>query len=175
MPQFFRHCGAARLRQLGFLLLTLSLPWAAQAVQVWAGQVITVVDGDTLVLLKNGEQAPVKLRIEGIDAPEICQSGGAQAREALTRLAWRQSVVVRLQGQDSYGRQVGRVSVQGLDVGAELVRSGQAWASQFRTGKGPYAHLQRQAQHQKIGLFSAKQKAMPPSMFRKFHGSCHAP
>jgi endonuclease YncB( thermonuclease family) len=54
-----------------------------------------------------------------------------------------------------------------------MVRSGMAWAYRFRTGKGPYAGLQRQAQKQKIGLFAAPEAAMSPPVFRKFHGTCH--
>jgi endonuclease YncB( thermonuclease family) len=116
---------------------------------------------------------PVKLRIDGIDAPEICQPGGAQARDTMIRLALRKSVEVDDRGQDIYGRQVGRLSVDGVDLGAEMVRSGMAWAYRFRTGKGPYAGLQRQAQTQKMGVFAAPEAAMSPPVFRKFHGTCH--
>jgi endonuclease YncB( thermonuclease family) len=48
-----------------------------------------------------------------------------------------------------------------------------AWAYSFRTGKGPYAALQRQAEKQKKGIFSTQEAAMSPALFRKFHGICH--
>jgi endonuclease YncB( thermonuclease family) len=131
------------------------------------------MDGDTVLLLRHGQLEPVKLRIDGIDAPEICQPGGAQARDTMIRLALRKSVEVDDRGQDIYGRQVGRLSVDGVDLGAEMVRSGMAWAYRFRTGKGPYAGLQRQAQTQKMGVFAAPEAAMSPPVFRKFHGTCH--
>ena len=88
-------------------------------------------------------------------------------------LALRKSVQVTDRGQDSYGRQIGRLSVDGVDLGAEMVRSGQAWAYNFRTGKGPYAALQRQAEKQKKGIFATQEAAMSPALFRKFHGICH--
>jgi endonuclease YncB( thermonuclease family) len=131
------------------------------------------MDGDTVLLVRHGQLEPVKLRIDGIDAPEICQPGGAQARDTMIRLALRKSVEVDDRGQDIYGRQVGRLSVDGVDLGAEMVRSGMAWAYRFRTGKGPYAGLQRQAQTQKMGVFAAPEAAMSPPVFRKFHGTCH--
>jgi endonuclease YncB( thermonuclease family) len=49
-----------------------------------------------------------------------------------------------------------------------------AWAYRFRTGKGPYSALQREAEQQKKGLFAATETAMSPSVFRKFHGSCQS-
>lgn len=156
-----------------WLVLALSGHWGAQASEAWTGWVSWVMDGDTVLLVRQGQLEPVKLRIDGIDAPEICQPGGVQARDTMIRLAMRKSVEVGDRGQDVYGRQVGRLSVDGVDLGAEMVRSGMAWAYRFETGKGPYAGLQRQAQTQKTGLFAAPEVAMSPHVFRKFHGTCH--
>lgn len=156
--------------------LVLWLSWtvgaAAADADGWFGKVMVVMDGDTVLLWRDDQGKPVKLRIDGIDAPEVCQVGGAQAREVLTRLAWRESVRVDDRGVDSYGRSVGRVWVNGVDLGGEMVRSGWAWAYRFRTGKGPYAGLQRQAQKQKVGVFAAPEEAMPPPVFRRLHGAC---
>lgn len=160
-------------RCLLVLALTLFGGSAAQATETWLGWVSWVMDGDTVLLVREGQTELVKLRIEGIDAPETCQVGGPQARDALIVLALRKPVQVLDLGPDSYGRQVGRLSLDGLDLGAEMVRSGKAWAYRYRTGKGPYAGLQRQAQQQKIGIFAQAQTPMSPAVFRKFHGPCH--
>jgi endonuclease YncB( thermonuclease family) len=130
------------------------------------------MDGDTVLLVRDGQHEPVKLRMDGIDAPETCQPGGVEARDAMIRLALRKPVQVVNHGHDVYGRQIGRLSMDNVDLGAEMVRSGMAWAYRFRTGKGPDAGLQRQAQKQKIGLFAAPETAMSPPLFRKFHGTC---
>jgi endonuclease YncB( thermonuclease family) len=90
----------------------------------------------------------------------------------MIRLALRKSVEVDDRGQDVYGRQVGRLSVDGVDLGAEMVRSGMAWAYRFQTGKGPYAGLQRQAEKQKKGVFASDFEPLPPPDFRKRHGPC---
>lgn len=145
----------------------------ALAEETWSGWVSWVMDGDTVLLVRAGHSEPVKLRIDGVDAPESCQPGGRASRDELIRLVHRKQVLVSDLGQDSYGRQVGRLSVEGVDVGAALVRSGMAWAYRFRTGRGPYAALQRQAQKDKKGLFSDPEAAMSPPVFRRFHGACH--
>lgn len=153
----------------GLLLLALAAP-ALAAQMAW---VSWVMDGDTVLLVPDGEGDPVRLRIQGIDAPESCQPGGEAARNALIALVLRRSVRVEADGQDSYGRQLGRLWLEGQDVGAEMVRSGMAWAYGFRTGRGPYAALQREAQRERRGLFSDPDTAMSPAVFRRFHGSCH--
>ena len=169
LRHFSRH-----LRPVQCLVALLwCLPGGVQAAESWTGWVSWVMDGDTVLLVREGQHEPVKLRIQGIDAPESCQPGGSASRDALIGLALRKSVQVEDQGQDSYGRQIGRLSVNGVDLGAEMVRSGMAWAYKFRTGKGPYAGLQRQAQQQKTGLFGDTETAMSPPIFRKFHGTCH--
>ncbi|WP_295500475.1 thermonuclease family protein [Limnohabitans sp. Rim8] len=105
--------------------------------EVWTGWVSWVMDGDTVLVVRPGQQEPVKLRLDAVDAPEACQPGGAAARDAMIALVLRKPVQVQLLGHDSYGRDIGRLSVDGVDLGAEMVRSGMAWAYQFRTGRGP--------------------------------------
>ena len=133
-----------------------------------------VMDGDTVLLLPEAEREPVKVRIQGIDAPESCQPGGEGSRDALIALVLRRPVLVELHGPDSYGRQLGRLRVGEQDVGEAMVRSGWAWAWSYRTGRGPYAALQREAEGARRGLFAARETAMSPAVFRQFHGSCHA-
>ena len=155
---------------LWFAVCLLAMP--AMAMQTaW---VSWVMDGDTVLLVPDGEREPVRLRIQGIDAPESCQPGGDRARDALIAMVLRRTVRIELTGQDSYGRQLGRLWVQEQDVGAEMVRAGWAWAYSFRTGRGPYAAQQREAERERRGLFAAQETAMSPAVFRQFHGSCHA-
>lgn len=144
--------------------------WAEMSVQAW---VSWVMDGDTVLLVPEGGGEPFRLRLQGIDAPESCQSGGERSREALIALVQRRQVRVELHGQDTYGRHLGRLWLGGQDVGAEMVRSGWAWAYSYRTGRGPYAALQREAQQTQRGVFAAQEGAMSPAVFRQFHGPCH--
>lgn len=137
-----------------------------------------VMDGDTVLLVPQAQadrpREPFKLRIQGIDAPESCQPGGERSRDALIALVLRRPVQVERHGQDSYGRQLGRLFAGEQDVGAEMVRAGWAWAYSYRTGRGPYAALQREAERARRGVFAASGTAMSPAVFRQFHGSCHA-
>ena len=137
----------------------------------WVGWVTKVVDGDTLHVQPAQGGASQKLRIKGIDAPEVCQAWGMQSREALARLVWGQRVTVQLNDVDDHGRWLAQVFVNGEDVGARLVAQGHDWSYQFRRDPGPYAFQQQQAAINRLGLFGQPQ-AMRPREFRQRHGPC---
>ena len=135
------------------------------------GTVSRIVDGDTLWLKTEGDSAPVVVRIEGIDAPESCQVGGAEATAALNALALGRSVTVRVAAHDDYGRTVGKVFDGSKDIGDRMVRDGQAWSSRFNYDRGPYVAEERMAFALKRGLHAAG-GAVQPRDFRKQHGPC---
>lgn len=139
---------------------------------MWQGWVSWVLDGDTLSFLPQGQQTSVRVRLDGIDAPESCQPGGEAARDALIALVNRQQVELKVWRQDTYGRWVATVYRDGQNVNETLVRQGWAWAYSFRVGRGPYAQAQRQAQAARLGVFAPSEEPMAPPVFRRFHGSC---
>lgn len=160
-------------QQIGAVLALCAVSMTHAAWALEPAWVSWVMDGDTVLLVPEGEREPFKLRIQDIDAPETCQPGGERARDALMALVLRRQVWVQSHGLDSYGRHLGRLRVGEQDVGEEMVRLGWAWAYRYRTGRGPYAALQRQAERERRGLFGARESAMSPGVFRQFHGPCH--
>ncbi len=163
----------ARPASLGGLLWVCHAMALAKPV-MWEGWVSWVLDGDTITVLPQGQPSPIRVRLDGIDAPESCQPGGEQARDVLIGWVLRQPVQLKVWREDTYGRWIATVYRDGEDINARLVRQGWAWAYSFRVGRGPYAHAQRQAQEAKLGLFALSGQAMSPPVFRRFHGSCHA-
>jgi endonuclease YncB( thermonuclease family) len=152
------------------LALCLLLPLCAQA-RVWLGEVTHVSDGDTLWIKAGRGVAPRKVRLLGLDAPELCQAGGAASRAALQALVANKPVQVNVNFQDSYGRDLARLQVDGRDVGAALVSAGHAWSSRWRSSLGPYAVQEAAARAARLGLF-ADPAAQLPRDFRKRHGPC---
>ena len=150
--------------------LCVLLPALAQA-EVWTGRVTHVSDGDTLWVRPEGGAAPRKVRLLGLDAPELCQSGGEAARAALQALVANKTVQVKSNHQDTYGRDLARLRVDERDVGAALVGAGHAWSSRWHKSLGPYAVQEASARAARLGLF-ADPAALLPRDFRQRHGPC---
>jgi len=140
--------------------------------EAYFARATSVPDGDTLWAMPEAGGAARKLRLLGIDAPEICQQGGVAARDALRALVVNQRLYVQVGYQDDYGRDLVRISVHGQDLGEALVSQGQAWSSRWRRSLGPYAQQEQQARHAGIGLFANPQAELPRD-FRKRFGSCY--
>lgn len=135
------------------------------------GKVVHVTDGDTLWLATAGSPDAIKVRFTGIDAPESCQDWGREATAALKSQALHQNAVVITSARDSYGRLLGRVRINGQDMGAWMVANGHAWSQHYHRSNGPYAAQERSAQHARHGLWAAG-NPLEPKLFRKQHGSC---
>lgn len=77
-----------------------------------------VIDGDTL--FHDGR----KIRIWGIDAPEIGEASGPLAKRQLERLIAARSLHVVPRAHDVYGRLVAQVLAGRGDIGQQMVASG---------------------------------------------------
>lgn len=143
--------------------------WCAP-VQSLSGVVTRVTDGDTL-WVRPGDAAPVKVRLQGIDAPERCQAWGVEARQALAARVLHRQVEVHTRAYDDYHRAIGRLHLDGEDVAAWMVREGHAWSYRWRRSPGPYAAQETEARQARRGLFAAPE-AVEPREFRKVHGPC---
>lgn len=116
-----------------------------------AATLISCHDGDTCRFNDAGHT--VNVRFAGIDAPEIKQAGGREARKFLLTLVENKTVELKCEGK-SYKRKVCEVHVSGVDVCAEMVRAGWAWdVPKFSHGK--YSGLMREARGAKRGIWAS--------------------
>jgi endonuclease YncB( thermonuclease family) len=160
------------MRQLALGAALLAVVSAAQpAATIVVGTVSRVSDGDTLWVRPVGGGRPIKIRLDGLDAPEICQPGGREARQALQTLVLRQSVTVEVRLRDDYGRRVATLRRDGRDVGEQLVRDGHAWNDRYHGMAGRYAAAEDEARAARRGIFGGP-AALPPREFRRRHGPC---
>lgn len=148
---------------------------SANASNAWQGIVTHVTDGDTLRVRpigSNGKADSVRIRIDGIDAPESCQPYGAQSTAALKKRIIAKQVTILSKRYDDYGRDVAKVTINDLDVGGWMVKNGHAWSYHYRYSAGPYRVEEEAAARTKLGLF-ADTSAIEPRIFRRGHGSCY--
>ena len=172
---------AGRMAGWAACVLWLALPAAAQDGagpqfgMPWLARVNYVVDGDSIWVRPDGGGARVRLRIDGVDAPEICQTFGPESRQALQQLALNQRVRVTVWARDRYGRAIATVvRLQGdIDVGEYMVSGGWAWTDGHGMRLGKYWRAEAQARWAGRGLF-AKRWPEAPADFRRRHGPCDA-
>lgn len=129
------------------------------------GKVVKVSDGDTITILTE-DKRQIKVRLEGIDCPESKQDFGNRAKQATSKLCAGKIVRIEKSGVDRYGRVIGFVYVDEINVNKELLKMGLAWHYKYFNQNKELAELEAKARENKIGLWSNK-KSIAPWEFRR--------
>lgn len=137
-----------------------------------SARVVSVHDGDTITILDEVEH---KIRLAGIDAPEIGQEFGSASKRNLSSLILNKSVTVLTNKTDRNGRIVGKVLSDGVDVNLEQVKTGLAWHykkyqnEQALSDRSAYSEAEKDAQAKRLGLWS-NLSSITPEEYRKSSG-----
>ena len=103
-----------------------------------------VIDGDTIHIGSN------KIRLQGINAPELEEPYGKQAKWALHKLVKGQTITAQPNGEESYGRIVAKCYLEdGRDLAAEMVKMGLA-LDLPNYPDADYKHLETPASRKKL-------------------------
>jgi len=160
------------------LLVFVVLVHCIFALDIYAGQfkVTRVTDGDTIKVSGNGSATTI--RLVGIDAPETSkkkhepgQPFSQKSTKHLASLVLNKSVVVKSYGTGRYGRTLGVVFVNGMNVNLEMVNAGMAEVYRGRPAHGldmkPYRQTEAVAKKAGIGIWSLGDKYVSPRDWRK--------
>ncbi|OCP10230.1 exopolysaccharide biosynthesis protein [Ensifer sp. LC13] len=141
------------------------LPMGERAATGEVSGLATASDGDSLRI--DGK----RVRIEGIDAPELAQTCqregiawqcGRQARDRLRALLSAGDIKCRFFGRDRYGRDLGACEAGGRDVGREMVLAG------YAVSYGRYEAEEARAEKEKRGIWAGEFVA--PQEWRRTNG-----
>lgn len=145
--------------------------------------VVSIQDGYTVTVV-DASKAQYKVRLAGIDAPDLRQAYGPQSKQNLSKLLLKQTVVVEWGTRDRSKRLVGKIMldesgadcafrscIKSLDAGLQQIRDGFAWHNkQYEPEQSPedrarYAAAEAKAKTAKTGLW-ADEKPVPPWEWR---------
>lgn len=129
------------------------------------GIVVSIADGDTFTLL-DSENKQIKIRLHGIDCPERAQDFGQVAKQYLSDLIFRKPVSVTQTDIDRYGRTIGIVYIDTININERILLSGLAWHYKRYDSNPVWSKLEQTAKENKKGLWS-KNDPVPPWEFRK--------
>ena len=155
-----------------FFLFISFLANAASSVFV-NGRIIRVIDGDTVILLSDEKQV-LKIRLYGIDTPEMSvpnlwgeQAHWREAQAFTSRMIFNKNVTIRLTDEQTHKRYVGEVFINGLSVNREILRNGWGWwNSKYAPNDFDLKTLQAKARLKGIGLWQ-NVEATPPWEHRR--------
>lgn len=124
------------------------------------GTVTFISDGDTISL--KSKNTTYKIRLYGIDAPEVKQDFGNISKEFLIDTLLHQEVLIDIVDTDQYGRKVGKIYLSDLYINEYLVKYGYAWWYEyFAKNEGDLKKAQEFAIKNSLGLWSGKKPIAP--------------
>lgn len=129
------------------------------------GKVIKVSDGDTITLLTD-DKVSHKVRLNDIDAPEKKQAFGNKSRDNLASYIAGEIVTVKYKSKDRYGRVLGTIYFDNLDINLQQIKNGYAWVYKQYSKNQTYYKEEQKAKELKKGLWIEK-NAIAPWEFRQ--------
>ncbi|MFG0381151.1 thermonuclease family protein [Pseudomonas sp. zbq_18] len=131
-------------------------------------KVIDVIDGDTFTCFTD-ENDLLTIKLAEIDAPELNQPYGEHSKQSLSRLISGEMVRLDVTETDSHGRSVTRAKrSDGIDINAEQIRAGAAWAYREDLEDKSLLVLEASAKNAQRGLWSQPSSDQtPPWEWRK--------
>ena len=133
-----------------------------------SGKIIKIIDGDTYDILLNGKET-VRVRMEGIDAPERGMPFYRVSKNYLAELCSEKYVTLKITGKDSYKRLLAFSYLEdGRELSHKMIEAGLAWHYKKYNSDADLANLEIEARKLKRGLWIDKYP-MPPWVNKKLH------
>jgi micrococcal nuclease len=141
---------------------------AIPAGETVTGRCVGIHDGDSITILVDTPDGKrqAKVRLDGIDAPELGQPFSRVSRAALAEMVFERECAVESRGADKYGRTIGRVAVDGADVNAAMLDSELVWHFKKYDSRPEMAAREDAARAAGIGLWEGPDPT-PPWDWRK--------
>ena len=126
--------------------------------------VTAVTDGDTVKI--EYQNKTIKVRLAGIDTPELTQEFGLEAKKALEEKVLKKKVYIDGDKKDRYGRLIADLKIGSRWINKELVEEGYAWHYKQYSKNSDLAKAESSAKKEAKGLW-AYHNPIPPWEYRR--------
>jgi len=157
MGIWFKKLRVGQMKKILFIALLLS---AANCFGEDFFRVVGIHDGDSITVL-TVEKKQIKIRLEGIDAPELKQAFGSRAKEHLSSLIMGKDVTLIVKGEDLYKRTLSKILLDSQNVNLSMVRDGFAWHYSKYSKDKKFAEAEAEARIKKKGLWMDQNPVAP--------------
>ena len=140
--------------------------------------VVGVYDGDTMQIVRNGKKLTIHLT--GIDAPELLagkrkpgQPFSQKSKQHLSALVLNKAVEIQEYGTDRYGRILGVVYLDRININIEMLSAGLAEIDRGEPPKGldlePYRKAEQSAKTAGLGVWVLRDQYLSPKDWREMY------
>lgn len=126
---------------------------------------IEVIDGDTVAYMEGTKR--IRVRLYGIDAPELHQPYGLEAKYKLNLLI-RKKAILHIVDIDMYEREIGVLYVNKMCVNTQMLIEGYAWYYPYTSPRSAILKQHEQyARDKKTGMWQSGLQLIEPWLYRK--------
>jgi endonuclease YncB( thermonuclease family) len=147
------------MKNILLILLGISLTSSA-----FEAIVTAVTDGDTVKI--EYQNKTIKVRLAGIDTPELKQEFGLESKKALEEKVLNKKVYIDGDKKDRYGRLIADLKIGSRWINKELVEEGYAWHYKQYSKDQVLAVAESNAKKEAKGLWISH-NPMPPWEYRR--------
>uniref|UniRef100_A0A0A8YV16 TNase-like domain-containing protein n=1 Tax=Arundo donax TaxID=35708 RepID=A0A0A8YV16_ARUDO len=120
-----------------------------------AGYKIINISGEEILARK------YRIRMRGIDAPELKMPYGKESRNALVKLIGGKCVTIYVYEQDQFERYVGDIYCDNVFIQEQMLKSGHAWHFKTYDKRPEFAKWEREARAAHQGLWASENPEKP--------------
>lgn len=150
------------------LLLLLFIIPALSFSQTLSGKVISIKDGDTVIVLDTLNNQTT-LRLAEVDCPEKNQPFGTKAKQFTSEQIYMKTIKYVVTDTDKYGRSIAMI-YYGTDnkyLSAEIIKAGMGWHYKKYSTSKDLAEFEIAARKNKTGLWIDSNPIEPSEWRRK--------
>jgi len=139
--------------------------------EVFAFTYPQIIDGDSL-RVANAAGEEFDLRLASLDAPELRQAFGTEAKQHLQNLMGSQEIIAWKIGTDRYDRLLVFLFIEQSDgqlfeINSQMIRDGFAWHYKQHSSNPVLDNIENDARTSRVGLWSDTVQPVPPWVFRQ--------